>query len=401
MAYHWQPRLVPAMPDFQRFDSSNCSFPIPRVPLLPTLHWRDLTFSKPCQFPESSVHYFARGRYAMHSAYQTAGVGPSGALLAPAYHCRTMLDPALALHSPVYLYALNPDLTPQLTSIKALVATSQPRVKVLVVPHYFGFEQPKALMAELMAFCGQNGITLVEDCSHAWQLAVKRVEECPPKAGHVLIGSPYKFFACEDGGALWGDPKELALLSQRPPTLIAELKALARTFQKSWKNHNSAGLTLPEKRLVSEHINLGENIKKYDSSPSRMYADSSEIDSNFAVSRWAMRHTPVARVVQQRQHNYHQWVKATAPLSGARSIFPDLPPHCAPYMFPLLIEQPEQHFYQLKHLGVPIWRWDEMAVSDCPVSSQYRLGLLHLPCHQSLSPEQMQWMTASVAEVLT
>ncbi len=387
------------MPEIQRFNPTDCLFPKPRVPLLPTLHWRDLALGDSRQFAQSSVRYFSRGRYAMHSAYKNAGVGPSGTLLAPAYHCRTMLDPALALDGPIALYPLNGDLTPQLPSIQALVANSQPRIKALVVPHYFGVEQPQALMAELMALCAQHGITLIEDCSHAWQVAVKRVAHCPPTTGHVLIGSPYKFFACPDGGALWGNSQALTSVHLRASTPLEELKALAHTFQTSWNSRNS-DLTLADTAITPAGQSLGENIKENDASPSRMYASSSENNSSLALSRWVMSHTPVARVVQKRQHHYQQWVQATAQLNGAKALFTELPPDCAPYMFPLLIEQAEPHFNQLKHLGMPIWRWDEMAVSDCPVAQRYRLHLLHLPCHQSLTPDQMQWMTTTITKVL-
>jgi dTDP-4-amino-4,6-dideoxygalactose transaminase len=58
------------------------------------------------------------------------------------------------------------------------------------------------------------------------------------------------------------------------------------------------------------------------------------------------------------------------------------------------------HFYWLKQLAVPVWRWDEMAVSPCPVARDYRLHLLHLPCHQSLSDDEMDWMLAALGKVL-
>jgi perosamine synthetase len=114
-----------------------------------------------------------------------------------------------------------------------------------------------------------------------------------------------------------------------------------------------------------------------------------------------MRHTPLQPVTQQRRGNYRQWAELIGSLGGAKALFPELPPDCTPYMFALRIDRPEQHFYQLKHLGLPIWRWDEMAASACPVSTDYRLHLLHLPCHQSLSQEHMQWMLESVRQVLT
>jgi dTDP-4-amino-4,6-dideoxygalactose transaminase len=69
-------------------------------------------------------------------------------------------------------------------------------------------------------------------------------------------------------------------------------------------------------------------------------------------------------------------------------------------MFPLHIDQPTPHFYWLKHLGLPVWRWDEMAVSNCPVAQDYRLHLLHLPCHQSLTTDQMDWMISALQKTL-
>jgi hypothetical protein len=50
---------------------------------------------------------------------------------------------------------------------------------------------------------------------------------------------------------------------------------------------------------------------------------------------------------------------------------------------------------------MPIWRWDEMAVSNCPIASSYRLRLLHLPCHQELTATEMDWMTSVLIAVCT
>ena len=104
-----------------------------------------------------------------------------------------------------------------------------------------------------------------------------------------------------------------------------------------------------------------------------------------------MHYTNTQRLAERRRAHYEQWVKAVAGLPHCRPLFAELPAHCVPYMFPLVIDYPEPHFFVLKHLGVPIWRWDDMAVSGCAVAAQYRL---HLPCHQERTAEQMAWMTA-------
>ena len=49
---------------------------------------------------------------------------------------------------------------------------------------------------------------------------------------------------------------------------------------------------------------------------------------------------------------------------------------------------------------VPVWRWDEMAVSACPVARDYRLRLLYLPCYLSLSGDEMDWLPAALSKVL-
>jgi perosamine synthetase len=86
-------------------------------------------------------------------------------------------------------------------------------------------------------------------------------------------------------------------------------------------------------------------------------------------------------------------------LRHCRALFPAIGNDCTPYMFPLLLERPEPDFSRLKMLGVPIWRWDEMARSECPVAQRYRMAVIHLPCHQSLSRAELDWMISAVEGV--
>ena len=69
-------------------------------------------------------------------------------------------------------------------------------------------------------------------------------------------------------------------------------------------------------------------------------------------------------------------------------------------MFPLHIDRPDPHFYWLKHLGVPILRWDSIAASTYSTANDCRLRLLHLPCHQSLSERELEWMITGVRKIM-
>lgn len=385
--------------DYRRFDPSGCNFPPPAVPLLPAPDWSSLGAAgngtvDPALLDGTGVRHFSRGRYALHEAFRNAGVGVQGALLAPAYHCRTMIDPALALGAEVRLFAVNPDLTPDLDSIAAALAAT-PQARALVLPHYFGIEQPAALTAAIASLCRRHGATLVEDCSHAWQVAALRAPMARADKGHAVVASPYKFFACEDGGVLWSgaDP---APAPPRRRSLIDEAKGVKSAWTRSRVAH-----TAPARRIGPGGSGAcGVVLAEGGSQPSPMYQRACEGQSSLALSRWVMRHTRLAPLVDGRRRNYRWWAEAVAGLAGARALFPELPAGCAPYMFPLEISMPDPFFFALKRAGLPVWRWDDMAVSDCGVADRYRLHLLHLPCHQGLSGAQMTWMTSLVKEVL-
>jgi len=387
------------MPTFQRFDPSDCRFPSPRVPLLPVLRWRDLTLGRMAAaraLDGAGVRHFSRGRYALHAAYRAAGVGADGALMAPAYHCRTMLDPALALGGEIVFYAVDEYLRPDLKAIAALLAEAHRPVKALLVPHYFGFRQPAETVAALAGLCRSQGVTLIEDCSHGFQIALEHGPRCEQETGRMVVASPYKFFPCPDGGTLWANPAQLDPAgSSTASGPVNELKSLVNILA-----HGRAGIKLgavaaagaPAARGL-EHTETGELISLH-------YQRHRENQRGLALSRWMVRHVREDDAAAQRRANYQRWLSAVGALKGARAVFGELPPDCIPYMFPLLIEAPDPHFFQLKQQGMPVWRWDDMAVSGCKVAAKMRLHLLHLPCHQSLSNAQMGWMTSTLAQVM-
>ncbi|MCK7493613.1 MAG: DegT/DnrJ/EryC1/StrS family aminotransferase [Comamonadaceae bacterium] len=142
-----------------------------------------------------------------------------------------------------------------------------------------------------------------------------------------------------------------------------------------------------------------ENAREWreaSSVPSHYYDAADEGRAGLRVSRWIERRSDIASMVRSRRKRYAQWAEAVHGLPGVEPLLPELPAHVAPYMFALHVADPPRLFYPLKRIGVPIYRWDDMAVSDCPVSQRYRQGLFHLPCHQMLTDAEMHWMTAAV-----
>lgn len=378
---------------YQRFDPSACGFPRPKVSVLPPLGWASLGGHKPACISLMGSHAqpFSRARYALTEALRHCGLGPGTALLAPAYHCRTMIDPAIRLGAQVLLYPCGANLVPDLAALRVLLAQTQAPVKAMLVTHYFGFAQP---MDALMALCQAHGIDVIEDCSHAMFAAP---DGAMGRSGRFGVASPYKFFPMTDGGLLWANGEALPEPRQapRPPSLRAELSAVLHSL----RGEPATALQTDAQRPLPS-APRGADFVVEEPGVSLHYVESEEGLRSLTWSRWVMRRTDQARMVERRRQNYQRWLKAIANLPHCRALFPLLPDATVPYMFPLLIEQPELHFGTLKALGLPIWRWDDMAMSPCPVARDYRLHLLHLPCHQEVSEEQMDWMISQLVRVM-
>jgi dTDP-4-amino-4,6-dideoxygalactose transaminase len=389
--------------DYQVFDPAPCRFPRPRAPVLPRGFKASgaddaaLLAGVPLL---AGVHY-SRGRYALGEAYRRAGLVGGGALLAPAYHCVTMLDPALALGAEVLLYPLLADLTPDPAALDALVAASAKPVKALLATHFFGFVRD---FSWLQAWCAARGIVLVEDCSHT--LFTERYRAAGAgRYGQFMASSPYKFFPCADGGWLHAaEPAALAGATVRPANWRDELRGLKQCFdaarQPSVNAADIAALDGQLAALTGQMPPVGNDAPLSRLGHSRQYQEKSARIAALRGSRWLAGHASLSAVISRRQAHYRRWLQAVADLPHCRPLYPELPETVVPYMFPLLIEQPLPHFYWLKQLGMPVWRWDEMAISACPVARDYRLRLLHLPCHQSLHDDEMDWLLAALSKVL-
>lgn len=406
--------------EFHFFDSSDCGFPKPKVPVLPPLtrlsirgklpptqeaRWHAESSFKPLRKSMQARHC-ARGRYALFEAYRLAGVGDSGALLAPSYHCSTMLDPALRLKAEVDFYPLQPDLSPDIEAVAARLRSQRVPIKALLATHYFGFPQE---LASLSALCDQYGVALIEDCSHTLfapiDPSLRSTHKAIGETGRFGIASPYKFYPCEDGGLLWiNDDSGSLMAAQHAAGPLAEIKGLLSSFSRNRANNfalDGGSIGNEIEVIVAQRKTWGRDIKKSDGSLSIFYQPAEEGQRSLALSQWIYRHTNLSRLTGVRRANYQYWIDAVANLPACRALLPTLPPDCVPYMFPLLIDSPQLHFHLLKLIGLPVWRWDEMAASTCAVAANYRLRLLHLPCHQELTPTQMHWMAQVVRQVLS
>jgi perosamine synthetase len=348
-----------------------------------------------------TVRHYTHSRYALMEAYRLSGVGSNGALLAPAYHCRTMLDPAQALKAQIAFYELDDGLIPNIDSIAVAYQQNPVPVRALLVPHYFGAPQPDKIWSELVHFCQSKNIQLIEDCAHAWQIVQDRAKQGDLNTGHFITASPYKFFGSDSGGVLWG--KSEAPIENSTASLKTELRSALGSFRR-WRAN--------QQHVPIEHIDhafqmasgdtqkCGQDFRESSDATSDQFDPTQCRKESTLISRWIVKLSDTDYIAKRRREVFRQWLEACKGLSKANRLFETIDEKCTPYMFPLLIKRPQIDFFVLKRMGVPVWRWDDIAATSCRTSTHYRLHLLHLPCHQSLSNKQVEWMTATVRKVL-
>ena len=388
-----------------RFDPTRCGFPRPGIPLrADQATWPALADLHPGQADavrRSKFRHFVRGRYALSEAYRLAGLGPRDCLLAPSYHCVTMLDPALDIGADVALYRLDAALSPDLDHLKALLRESASPIKALLATHFFGFTQD---FSALNTWCNENGIVLIEDCSHVL-FSESHQSVGTGIFGQYVTSSPYKFFPGDDGGLLYAQASnDLADVYTKPQGLIRELRGIKHLVDKRRTRpaipFDIAQLATRLAALVQGSLVEADERREPFKQPSRQFVRQMIGIESLRSSRWLARTSPIDAIIRSRRQNYQRWLDIVAELPGCRAIYGSLPLNITPYMFPLHIDHPTPHFYWLKHLAFPVWRWDEMAASDCSVAQNYRLHLLHLPCHHLLGDEQFDWMASVLRKVM-
>jgi perosamine synthetase len=380
----------------------------PRVPLAPVLS-RSSFAAEPVPRPLSvldsgAARQVTSGRIAIALALREMGIGAGDTVLVPAYHSMSMLPPVLACGARAVFYKVGPDAAVDLADVAIKLDAS---VKAIMVTSYFGF--PQAL-AELRAFCDSRGLMLLEDCAHCFfgEHGGKPVGSW----GDYAIASSMKFFPIYEGGCLVSARHRLT--AQQPVSAGAgfEAKAALNALESSFAYGRlplvKAALWLPMQLKAA----LWRMLKRGDapalapsSSDSSFEFDPRWLDKRCSLfSRLVMRRVSHARIVALRRAHYLRIERALAGLPGCRPLFAALPDGACPWLFPMLVDDPEPLFERLHKAGVPITRFAETlwpGAEICANSTYLSRHVLAFPCHQELHPDELAWMTATISEALT
>lgn len=387
------------------------AFPPPAIPLSPVISNLSLKTK-----PRSSVPslldiphrlYVTSGRAAISLALEHAGVSSEDEVLVPAFHCESMISPVHWRKATPVFYQVHSDTTIDLGDIQKRYTN---RCKAIIATHYFGFMQN---FQPLRQWCDQKGIIFIEDCAHAFFGQIGTVGA--GQSGDYAIASSMKFFPIYDGGILASNRHKLDDIPLKRPSWTVDIKASLNTLERSISYQRLGvmgwllGKGMTAKNLLWRYLKSTTQIETKGPSSSEGAYGLDEQWIHIATTRTSnslLKHSDNDRIARYRRRNYQILDAALGKLPGVRPLFPYLPEHCVPLVYPLYIEHPEQHFRTLKELGVPIWRFGEFLDSsvtqeEFPHSKELSKHVFQFPCHQELLNRELDWMIQHIQASLT
>lgn len=373
-----------------------------KLPRSPVLGWATFCGPRradsPCILDRGHTVFTTSGRAAIVQALKIAGIGPGDRVLVPTYHCPTMISPITSAGAEPVFYPIAPDGSPRLEYLDGLSV----EISAIIAAHFFGMPQR---ISGIRRFCDRRGIFMIEDCAHAF---FGEAEGRPiGHWGDVGIASLTKFFPVVEGGCLVSENHPLDLILNRRG-IRTEIKTIADTLELGAGYRRLTGLNT----AVNGVVFAKRTWRSLFNSPGPVGAGDDPEDSDFILDRaaadaalarsakWLFETAHRRRIVENRQRNYRIMTELLTDLRKARPLFPLLPAHAVPYVFPLWVESPEDSYQVLRSSGIPIYRWDRLWPSTPSIEGDsgkvWANHVFQLGCHQDLSASDL----AKTAEII-
>jgi perosamine synthetase len=375
----------------------------PLTPRLPVFGWATLRGQKksnlPCLLDRDHVVYTTSGRASILLALEQLGVARGDRVLMPTYHCPTMIAPVEELGAQTVFY---PTTTSGAPDMQWLTRLDSRGVKVMLVAHFFGLPQP---LAAIRQWCDERRIALIEDCAHA--LFGRSQGRAIGHWGDVAIGSLTKFLPVPEGGCWVTNRDTLPPPVLTPCSTMVHVKAgidvvdVGVTYERlAGLNGALRGCLALMRRLRPAAATTATTQGSLPLSEDGQVMDGFTIDSTLAhrqlshPSRWLSQLAPRARNVALRRRNYKLLLELLPSNMALRPLFPELPEHSAPYVFPIWVQNPDPGYGQLRAMQFPVSRWDRLWPGVPVMPSDSGIGwshhVLQLACHQDLQGEDIQ-----------
>jgi len=355
----------------------------------------------------SPTHYLFWARNAVYHGLRALSIQPGENVLAPSYHCTSVVEPILQYGGAVKFYNIGPDLKPDLSDIHNKIDR---KTRAVLVIHYFGFPQP---IVRIKEFCRDRGLYLIEDCAH---VLVGQTEEGIPLGtlGDISIFSWRKFLPVYDGGQLVINNASLKLDTEwASASPLFSLKIAKNLVDKIMQDSDSALVNLIAKLSHAPSVLFCRIAEVNGYGDSMSTVNNYDLDFDLAsanlkmswLSRYIICNTDISDVAEKRRRNYDVFAHGVKSMAGVKPLHPSLPKHTVPWVFPLLSCGMKDLHLKLRERGIPATNWSGVIHSSLPLDrypeSRYLYdNIVFLPIHQSLQKYEIETMLRILGEVL-
>jgi dTDP-4-amino-4,6-dideoxygalactose transaminase len=316
------------------------------------------------------AHLFYMARAGIHHAIQhliAARLRRSRRprVLMPAYHHGVEVQSVRAAGAALEFYRVDSHRRIDLTDIERRLRRNRGAVAVLYVTHDPTFAQP---IHDAATLAHRYNAHLFEDCALA---LFSRDPAGRPlgTTGDAAVWCLYKTLPVPHGGLLSAPTLPPPPQLRRPP-LGSTLHHIASSFLAPYdlrflRGHITPAAQTGTGRLVPTDLTLG---------PSRLLPP-------------LLQHVDADAIVARRRRNHQR-------IAAALSVDAPLSPHACPLFFPIRVpDKPRLHAALHSHgvRSVDFWSSGDPAcdLSKFPEVADLRRHLLELPCHQSLTDEDI------------
>jgi perosamine synthetase len=331
---------------------------------------------------------------------------PQGAtVLAPAYICRSAVEPIEAHGSKVEFYDVGLDCRPNFVDLESKITT---RTRAILAVHYFGFPQDVAHIKEI---CDRNELALIEDCAHVLTGSIGG--KPLGSFGDVSIFSWRKFLPVYDGGELVFNRDSAYEIKFHKETWLFTLKEAKSLMEmKSSQSGHPFISALSGSASVAKKIwdrlcaSAGDSRADTGVNTSTLEFDERAVFMQMSrISEWVLAHSNIGAVIHKRRKNYLYLKNKLSCVSGVASLYPDLPEGICPWIYPLFFDGIQDAHLVLRQLGIPAVTWGGVRPSKVntgvfPTADFLYDNLIFLPLHQNLQQKDLDIIVGTVKQVL-
>ena len=361
---------------------------IPSHPTLSPDHLKISANGKFKSFSQNMILTYS-GSGAIYLTLKSLAPGLGRTVLAPAFHCPSVIEPIVHAGYKVEFYKIKDDLTIDLTDLFARINADT--AAVLVV-HHFGFPVD---IAPILGAKKKHSFILIEDWAHSF-LSDNSMKD----RGDAEIYTFYKQVASQAGGAVRVNNDQLVIQPPGKRDSLLNSAVMLKTFVDELV-HNSQNKLWGNIYGVLSKIRDGR--KKGETS-----AETTERESFWHIyqfnqklaaakmpwlSKRIINNSDFEKIKSARRSNYQIFSNNLVETENIAKVYPDLPEDVSPWAFAVLIKNRLQYDYKLREMGVPLFTYGETLHpkfleskgSDIETAISLSNSLLLFSIHQNIS----------------